>query len=84
MQFEELTAGGVPSSPGGSIIPHLLIESLPIHDMLSSGLKDEWVRAETALGRQQGHRGAAGADTPGQIRVRSRACVVRWEAETWG
>ena len=84
MQFEELTAGGVPSSPGGSIILHLLIESLPIHDRLYSGLKDEWVRAETALGSQEGHAGAAGADTLGQTWVWSCACAVRWEAETWG
>ena len=84
LQFEDLTAGGVPSSPGGSIIPHLRIENLLIHDRLYSGLKDEWVRAETALGSREGHTGVAGADTLGQTWVRSCACAVRWEAETWG
>lgn len=35
------------------------------------------MRAEAALGSQEGHTGAAGADTPGQTWVRSRACAVR-------
>ena len=40
--------------------------------MLSSGLKDQWMRAEAALGSQEGHTGAAV-----QTWVRSRACAVR-------
>nr|CAI9712634.1 unnamed protein product [Rangifer tarandus platyrhynchus] len=50
--------------------PNLQTCTAPFHD-------DQWMRAEAALGSQEGHTGAAGADTPGQTWVRSRACAVR-------
>ena len=75
LQFEELTAGGVLSSPGDQLFHTCLLRASPWHAVLWAQGPVDASRGSTW--QSGGSHGSGGADTPGQTWVRSRACAVR-------